>query len=151
MGYEKELSLGNIESKRDWGFAPDYVEAMWMILQQEKPRDYVLSTGETHSVGEFVEEAFKEAGLDWTKYVKINEKLKRPKDVIYLKGDSRKAREILNWKPKVDFKELVRRMTRADLRRWEDFRNGKSFPWDAFNYPEKIDILQREKRPSDKW
>ena len=107
-GFEKKLKLGNLESARDWGYAPEYVEAMWLILQQSKADDYVISTNETHSVQEFVEEAFAAAGMDWEKYVEVDELLKRPKDVVHLRGDNSKAKEILNWQPKVKFKKLVR-------------------------------------------
>ena len=107
--------LGNLDAKRDWGFARDYVEAMWLMLQQDKPDDYVIATGETHSVKEFLAEAFRYAGLDWKKYVKIDKKYFRPAEVDILIGDSTKARKKLKWKPKVNFKELVRMMVDADM------------------------------------
>jgi len=146
LGLQKELKLGNMNSKRDWGFAPDYVEAMWMILQQDKADDYVIATNETHSVKEFVEEAFKAVGLDYNKYVKTDEKLVRPKDVEYLCGDYSKSKKVLGWEPKTKFKELVKKMVDADLSRWTNFQKGKQFPWDAFNYNENLDILKREKK-----
>lgn len=145
LGLQKKLLLGNIDAERDWGFAPDYVEAMWLILQQEEPDDFVIASNETHSVKEFVEEAFKTVKLDWKKYVEVDERLKRPKELWYLKGDYSKAKKILGWEPKTKFKELVKKMVETDLLRWKKFLKGESFPWDAFNYPENIDILQRSK------
>jgi GDPmannose 4,6-dehydratase len=115
QGREKELRLGNLDAKRDWGFAGDYVEAMWRMLQQEKPDDYVIATGETHSVREFVEESFGYAGLDWKKYVVVDEKYFRPAEVDLLLGDPAKAKKVLGWQPRVGFKELVRLMVDADL------------------------------------
>ncbi len=114
-GLQKKIYLGNIESKRDWGFAGDYVEAMWLMLQQDKPDDYVIATGETRSVKEFLEEAFRYVGLDWKEYVEIDQRYFRPTDVDCLIGDSTKARKILNWEPKIKFKELVRMMVDADM------------------------------------
>jgi GDPmannose 4,6-dehydratase len=111
-----KLFLGNLEAKRDWGFAGDYVEAMWLMLQQNEPDDYVIATGETYSVKEFLEESFGYAGLDWKKYVEISEKYFRPAEVDLLIGDSSKARKKLNWQPKVDFKSLVKMMVDADLK-----------------------------------
>ncbi|HLX12767.1 MAG TPA: GDP-mannose 4,6-dehydratase [Bacteroidota bacterium] len=113
----KELRLGNLDAKRDWGFAGDYVKAMWMMLQQEKPEDFVISTGASHSVREFVEAAFGHVKLDWKKYVVIDESLLRPAEVHHLRGDSRKARKKLGWKPEVSFKELVGLMVDADIER----------------------------------
>mgnify|MGYP000331683903 CR=1 FL=1 len=115
LGIEKELRLGNIETKRDWGFAGDYVKAMWLMLQQEKPDDYVIGTGETHSVKEFVELAFEFLGLDWKKYVVIDKNLFRPLDVYELRADYSKAKKILGWEPKIRFKELVKMMVESDL------------------------------------
>ncbi len=148
---QKKLFLGNLDAKRDWGFAPDYVEAMWLMLQQEKADDYVIATNETHSVREFVEEAFKTAGIkNWEKYVESDSRLKRPHEVPYLKGDYSKAKEKLKWEPKTRFKELVKKMYLMDLSRWKKALKGELFPWDAFNYPEGIDILQRgERKPMD--
>lgn len=113
-GEQDKLILGNLEAKRDWGHAKDYVEAMYLMLQQESPDDYVISTGESHSVREFINEAAKVLELDLTNRVEQDERLKRPAEVDHLQGDSSKAREILNWKPKVTFKELVREMVLAD-------------------------------------
>ena len=115
QGRAKELRLGNLDAKRDWGFAGDYVEAMWRMLQQEKPDDYVIATGETHSVREFVEESFGYAGLDWKKHVVIDEKYFRPAEVDLLLGDPTKAKQALGWEPKVTFKALVKLMVDADM------------------------------------
>ncbi len=117
LGKQKDLKLGNMDAKRDWGYAPDYVEAMWLMLQQDKPNDYVIGTGETHSVKEFVVEAFKVIGIDdWQKYVTSNNKADlRPAEVDLLVGDPTKASKQLKWKPKVTFKELVKIMVEADL------------------------------------
>jgi GDPmannose 4,6-dehydratase len=114
-GKAKELRLGNLDAQRDWGFAKDYVEAMWLMLQQEKPDDYVIATGETHSVREFLEEAFAYAGLDWKDFVKVDPKYFRPAEVDLLLGDPSKAKRILGWEPKVTFKALVRLMVDADM------------------------------------
>jgi GDPmannose 4,6-dehydratase len=113
-GLQEKLFLGNLESSRDWGYAPEYVEAMWNILQQDAPDDYVIATGETHTVREFLVEAFGYAGLDWTKYVVEDPRYLRPSEVDYLIGDSTKAREKIGWAPKTCFKDLVRIMVDAD-------------------------------------
>ena len=115
QGKARQLRLGNLDAKRDWGFALDYVEAMWLMLQQEKPDDYVVATGETHSVREFLEEAFSYAGLSWQDHVVVDPKYFRPAEVDLLLGDPRKARSVLGWKPKVGFRDLVRLMADADL------------------------------------
>ena len=114
-GLQDELRLGNLDSKRDWGFAGDYVEAMWRMLQQEKPDDYVVGSGETHSVREFCELVFGAAGLDWEKYVKIDPRFVRPAEVDLLLGDASKAKKVLGWKPKVTFPELVKMMVESDI------------------------------------
>jgi GDPmannose 4,6-dehydratase len=111
----RELRLGNLDARRDWGFAQDFVEAMWLMLQQEEPGDYVVATGETHSVKEFCEEAFGCVGLDWKDFVKVDPKYFRPAEVDLLLGDPSRARAKLGWQPKVTFKELVRLMVEADL------------------------------------
>ncbi len=120
MGYIPEMYLGNLDAKRDWGFAGDYVEAMWLMLQQDKPDDYVIATGETHSVREFCEEAFSYAGLDYKKYVKIKDEFKRPLEVPCLLGDPTKAKQKLGWKPTHDFKSLVRMMVDADMEKYQN-------------------------------
>lgn len=114
-GLIDELRLGNLDARRDWGFAGDYVEAMWLMLQQDRPDDYVISTDETHSVKEFVQLAFERADLDWERYVKIDERFMRPAEVDLLIGTSQKARKTLKWEPKVSFKGLVDMMVDADL------------------------------------
>ena len=114
-GLQDRLYLGNLDAKRDWGYAKDYVEAMWLMLQQEQPDDYVIATGETHSVREFLEEAFGYVGLDWQDYVEIDPKYYRPAEVDLLVGDASKARRELEWEPKTAFKDLVRLMLDADL------------------------------------
>lgn len=115
-GLEQTLYLGNLDAKRDWGYAPEYVEAMWLMLQQNQPDDYVVATGEAHTVGEFVEEAFGHVGLDWKKYVKVDPRYYRPTEVDLLIGDASKARTNLGWTPKVRFKELVRLMVESDVK-----------------------------------
>jgi GDPmannose 4,6-dehydratase len=115
QGKQEKLFLGNLDAKRDWGYAPDYVEAMWMMLQQEHPDDYVIATGENHSVREFLDVAFRHLDLDWKKYVEIDPRYYRPTEVDSLVGDASKATSILGWKPRVHFKELVRIMVEADF------------------------------------
>lgn len=116
LGLAKELRVGNLEAKRDWGFAGDYVRAMWLMLQQDKPDDYVVATAEAHSVKEFIESAFDYLGLDWKKYVKIDKQFYRPAEVHRLIGDYSKAKKKLGWRPKVKFAQLVRMMVDADLK-----------------------------------
>jgi GDPmannose 4,6-dehydratase len=118
VGAAKELRLGNLEARRDWGFAGDYVEAMWMMLQQSTPEDFVIASGETHSVRELVELAFDCVGLDYREYVVQDERFMRPAEVDLLMGDARKAREKLGWQPRLAFSQLVERMVKADLERW---------------------------------
>ena len=115
LGLSKELKLGNLEAKRDWGFAGDYVKAMWLMLQQDQPDDYVIATGETHSVKEFVELAFSQVGLDYRDYLASDERFFRPAEVHQLKGDYSKGKKVLGWEPTVSFKELVQMMVEADL------------------------------------
>ncbi len=116
LGLQDKLYLGNLDAKRDWGFAGDYVEAMWLMLQQEKADDYVVATGESHTVKEFLEEVFGRLDLDWHKYVQIDPRYFRPSEVDHLQGDASKARRVLKWEPKVTFKQLARMMTDADLK-----------------------------------
>jgi GDPmannose 4,6-dehydratase len=113
-GLQKDLYLGNLDSKRDWGYAPEYVEAQWRILQQDEGNDFVIATNETHSIREFLEEAFGYANLDWNDYVKIDPRYYRPAEVDLLIGDYAKAKKILGWEPKTTFKELVQIMVKAD-------------------------------------
>ena len=117
FGLEHELRMGNLDSQRDWGFAGDYVRAMWLMLQQPQPDDYVIATGTAHSVRDFIELAFARAGLDWQRYVVQDPLFIRPAEVDQLLGDSSKARRVLGWKPLVDFGELVNMMVDADLAR----------------------------------
>jgi GDPmannose 4,6-dehydratase len=117
LGLANELRLGNLDAKRDWGFAGDYVRAMWLMLQQDQPDDFVIATGETHTVREFVQIAFETVGLDYQKYVVIDPKFMRPAEVDLLIGDPAKAKNALGWKLEVSFPELVRRMVFADLAR----------------------------------
>lgn len=116
LGHASELKIGNLEAKRDWGHAADYVRAMHMMLQQPTPDDYVIATGETHSVRELCELAFAEAGLDYKDHVKVDERYYRPAEVDLLIGDARKAREMLGWEPKYTFRELIKEMVDSDLR-----------------------------------
>jgi GDPmannose 4,6-dehydratase len=115
LGLATELRLGNLEAKRDWGFAGDYVRAMWLMLQQDRPEDFVVGTGQTHSVGEFVERAFAHAGLDWRRHVVIDPNLLRPAEVDLLQADPARARKLLGWTPTVRFEELVAMMVEADV------------------------------------
>ncbi len=121
LGHAEELRLGNLEAQRDWGYAGDYVKAMWQMLQQDEPGNYVISTNETHSVREFCEVAFGHVDLDWEQYVVMDEAFMRPAEVDLLVGDSAKARSVLGWTPTVDFEDLVTMMVSADL----DLLNGK--------------------------
>jgi GDPmannose 4,6-dehydratase len=117
LGLAKELRLGNLDARRDWGHAKDYTRAMWLMLQQDQPDDYVIATGQTHSVREFVEVAFGHVGLDWRKYVVQDPALFRPAEVDLLIGDPSKARRVLGWEPQISFTELVHEMVEADLQR----------------------------------
>src|SRR3984957_14058627 len=123
-GLAKNLTMGNLEAKRDWGFAGDYVRAMWLMLQQAEPDDFVLATGKTHSVRELLKAAFGAVGLDWEEYVEIDPKLIRPAEVDVLCGDATKAREKLGWEPKLSFKELIPVMVEADLKAVEMTENA---------------------------
>jgi GDPmannose 4,6-dehydratase len=117
LGLAKEIPLGNLDARRDWGFAGDYVDAMWRMLQQPSPQDYVVGTGQTHSVRDLVEAAFGHVGLDWRKHVKSDPRYMRPAEVDVLQADPSKARRELGWSPQVDFKELIAMMVDADLER----------------------------------
>lgn len=145
-GQSKQLTLGNLDAKRDWGYAPEYVEAMWLMLQQSEPDDYIIATGESHSVLDFVQAAFKIAKLDYQNYLSTNKQFYRPLDVPVLKGDYSKAKEKLGWTPKIKFESLVEIMVKADLERWEKWVNGESIPWDAPFYPNELNILTRSKK-----
>ncbi|MCX6898337.1 MAG: GDP-mannose 4,6-dehydratase [Verrucomicrobia bacterium] len=119
-GLQKKLYLGNLDAKRDWGYAKEYVEAMWLMLQQERPDDYVIATGETHSIREFCQEAFAHAGMDWQQYVEFDKRYLRPAEVDILVGDASKAKRILSWEPRTKFKELTRLMVDADIKMLAD-------------------------------
>jgi GDPmannose 4,6-dehydratase len=125
LGLAKELRIGNLGARRDWGFAGDYVKAQWLMLQQDKPDDYVVATGETHSVQEFLEAAFSYAGLGWKRYTVIDKQFYRPSEVHLLQGDYSKAKKKLGWKPTIRFKELVRMMVDADLKILQESKNVK--------------------------
>ena len=131
LGIEKNLNLGNLSAKRDWGYAPEYVEGMWKMMQQKRADDYVLATNESHSVKELVETACKIAGISESKIISTKENF-RPSDVNVLQGDYSKAERKLRWKPKTKFKKLVKIMVEEDISRWERWRKGEQFPWDAY-------------------
>jgi GDPmannose 4,6-dehydratase len=143
LGLKKELVLGNLDAKRDWGYAPEYMEAIHLMIQQDKPEDLVISTGETHSVKDFTKLAFELVGLDWKKYVKIDKRFFRPLDLQYLKGNNKKARDNLGWKPKITFEKIVKIMLDEDVKRWKMFLDGKTFPWDAPLYPSESKFITR--------
>ena len=113
---QDKIFLGNLNARRDWGYAPEFAEAMWLIMQYEKPEDFVIATGEAHTIREFIEEAFESVDLDWKKYIEIDPRYMRPNEVEHLLGDASKARKFLKWEPKVKFKELARIMVKADLK-----------------------------------
>ena len=134
-GLATELRLGNLEARRDWGYAGDYVEAMWLMLQQDSPDDYVIGTGETHSVRELVAIAFAAADLDWKQYIIVDPMLRRPAEVELLQGDATKARLRLGWKPTVSFRELIEMMVKADLAQYQGVPKGVA-PRTDFGNPE---------------
>jgi GDPmannose 4,6-dehydratase len=124
-GLQQRLYLGNLDAKRDWGYAKEYVEAMWLMLQQEQPGDYVIATNETHSIREFLDVAFRHAGLDWHKYVDIDANYYRPTEVDLLRGDYSKAKRQLGWQPHTRFEDLVKLMVDADIKLLQDHREGR--------------------------
>jgi len=144
LGLDKYLYLGNLKSKRDWGYAPEYIECMWKMLQQKQPDDYVIATGTSHSVFEFVKKAFEYVNLDWKKHVKTDKRLYRILEVDVLEGDSSKAKRKLNWKPKINFDGLVKIMVDADLERWRKWKRGEVFPWDAINSVDEFETFRRK-------
>lgn len=146
VGEETELVLGNLDAQRDWGYAPDYVEAMWLMLQQDQPESLVVATGEPHSVREFAELAFDVAGIKSADHLKSDPKFVRPLDVASLQGDPAKARAKLGWQPRVGFAELVELMVKADVERWEKWLTGEHFPWDALSYPNEERVITRTRR-----
>ena len=115
LGLQNKLYLGNLEARRDWGYVPEYTEAMWLMLQQDNPEDFVIAAGESNSVREFLEEVFSHIYLDWREYVEIDQRYFRPTEVECLLGDASKAKKLLGWQPQVTFKELARLMVKADL------------------------------------
>lgn len=135
LGLQRTVELGNLTAQRDWGFAPEYVEAMWLMLQHSESEDFVVSTDETHSVMEFVQLACNYGDLDPKQVVAKNDRYLRPIDVNWLRGDSTKAKQILKWEPKVTFKGLCGIMVQKDIERWQAHLYGKIFPWDAINDP----------------
>ena len=121
LGLQDKIMLGNLDTKRDWGYAPDYVEAMWMMLQQDKPSDYVVATGKDHTLGDFIQASFKEIGVDnWEEYVGRDERYYRPADVFYLAGDASKANDELGWTPKTSLEEMVSRMVKNDIKKYHE-------------------------------
>jgi GDPmannose 4,6-dehydratase len=125
LGLAKELRMGNLEAKRDWGFAGDYVEAMWLMLQQSTPDDYVIATGECHTVQELCEVAFEQVGLDWRDHVVVDPRFVRPAEVDLLLGNAAKARRVLGWEPRTSFRELVATMVESDVERWRSLMRGR--------------------------
>ena len=146
LGLENKLYLGNIEAKRDWGYAPEYVEAMWKLLQHDRPMDVVIATGEAYSVRDFLQMAFEHVGLNYEDYVELDKRFLRPLDVPLLRGDSSKAKSELNWEAKVKTPQLVKIMVDADLERWNKHLNGEFFSWDAPNYKDELNIVTRVMR-----
>lgn len=135
LGLETEVKLGNLDAKRDWGFAAEYVESMWLMLQQPEPDDFVVATNETHTVREFAKEAFAAVGLNWEDHVKTDPSFLRAVDVNFLLGDYSKAKEKLGWEPKVKFHDLAKMMVKEDVSRWTRWTSGDHFPFDAPYYP----------------
>ena len=146
LGLQKEIQVGNLDARRDWGYADDYVASMWMMLQQDEPDDYIVATNESHTVREFAEMAFSQVGLDYREHVKVDKRFLRPLDVHFLQGDYAKAEQKLGWKPRVSFGELLRMLVREDVSRWERWMKGERFPWDAINYPSEDKIISRYQR-----
>jgi GDPmannose 4,6-dehydratase len=130
-GLQEKLFLGNLEARRDWGFAGDFVEAMWLMLQQDRPDDYVVATGVSHTVRELVEIAFAEVGLDWRRHVELDRRYLRPTEVDFLEGDAAKARERLGWRPRVGFRELIKMMVAHDIELARQERALKSAGYDG--------------------
>ena len=146
LGLSKELRLGNLNARRDWGYAPEYIESIWLMLQHNEPDDYVVATGEAHTVEEFVEKAFEVVGLDYQKYVVVDKRFLRPLDVPCLIGDNSKTQKKLSWKPKITLNRLIRIMVEEEVSRWTRWLNGERFPWDAPGYPGESKIITRTLR-----
>ncbi len=143
LGLSEKIVLGNLEARRDWGYAPEYVEAMWNILQQSNPDDYVVATGETHSVKEFLEKACNHAGINYEDFLVVDKELFRPLDLPSLKGNYSKIHEACGWTPKVKFEQLVEILVDEEIKKWRMLISGKTFPWDAPNYPSEQSIIVR--------
>lgn len=143
LGLRNKLELGNLEARRDWGFAAEYVQAMWKMLQLDKPSDYVIATGSSYSVQDVLVTAFESLGIDWQKYVTVDKRQMRPLDVHNLVGDSSKAKADFDWNPATSFKELIESMAAADYDRWRRRIDGEVFPWDAPSYPSESVFLTR--------
>ncbi|MDG6921204.1 MAG: GDP-mannose 4,6-dehydratase [Nitrososphaerota archaeon] len=141
LGLQDKIRLGNLEARRDWGYAPDYVESMWMMMQQDKADDYVVATGVSHSVADFVQLACERLNIDMSTHIRIDKSLLRPLEVDRLVGDAKKAKTLLHWEPRLGFSDLVTLMVEADLKRWKDWQAGKFFPWDAPLYPDANNII----------
>lgn len=150
LGLSKTISLGNIDAMRDWGYAPEYVEAMWMMLQSDEPSNYVVATGSKYSVRQFLEVVCKEAGINPEDYLKIDKTLIRPLDVPSLVGDHSKITRELGWRPRTDMHQLARIMYRAEKDRWERHLRGETFPWDAPTYPDSSKMVRRQGRTNGK-
>jgi GDPmannose 4,6-dehydratase len=147
LGLQDGLTLGNMDSKRDWGFAPEYVEAMWLMLQHSEPNNFVIASGETHSIHELVKSAFNAVGIkDYEQYINIDPQFNRPLDINVLIGDSRKAKTDLKWEQKTNFEGLITIMAESDLQNWKRYLKGDTFPWDAPNYPTEANIQSRTVR-----
>ncbi|NIR30755.1 MAG: GDP-mannose 4,6-dehydratase [Gammaproteobacteria bacterium] len=147
LGLQEKVYLGNLEAKRDWGYAKEYVEVMWRMLQQDAPEDYVCATGIARTVREFAELAFRSVGLKYEDHVESHELFMRPKEVDVLQGDITKLTDVMNWRPRTTFEELVHLMVKADLKRWQDHMTGEVFPWDAFNYVDDLTLVKRHVIP----
>ena len=143
LGILDKIVLGNLEAERDWGYAPEYVEAMWSIMQKDKPNDYVVATGESHSVKEFLKYACDHAGINYQDYLVVSKELLRPLDLPSLKGDYSKIHEECGWSPRVKFPQLVELMVDEEIKRWKMLLEGKTFPWDAPNYPSEQGFIVR--------
>ena len=143
LGLSDKIVLGNLDAQRDWGYAPEYVEAMWRMMQQTNPDDYVVATGETHSVREFLENACNHVGINYEDHLIVDKGLIRPLDLPSLKGDYSKIREACDWNPRVKFKQLVELMVDEEMQRWNMLLRGKTFPWDAPNYPSELGLIVR--------
>lgn len=143
LGLSNEITLGNLDAKRDWGYAPEYVEAMWRMLQKHEAEDYVIATGEAHSVREYLRKSFSVVNLDWEKYTKVDKRFQRPLDVPCLRGDCSKAQKELGWKPKTKFARLAEILVKEEINRWERWLKGERFPWDAPNFPSEAHVLTR--------